>query len=79
VVDSKVVNIQGAQYGAMNPAGDAVDSDCKEGDTKDRLLEDPVLLYAGGGGVRTVPSRTRNRLLDIKFSKNIGKCPFICQ
>jgi hypothetical protein len=31
------------------------------------------------GGDRTVPSWTRYRLLDIKLSKNIGKCPFICQ
>jgi hypothetical protein len=38
VVDCKVVNIQRAQYGAMNPAGDAVDGNGKEGDSKDRPL-----------------------------------------
>jgi hypothetical protein len=47
VVDSKVVDIQGAENGAMNPTCDAVDGNGKDGDTKDRLLRDPVLLYAG--------------------------------
>jgi hypothetical protein len=46
VVDSKVVDIQGAQKGAMNPTCDAVDSNGKEGDNEGRHPRDPVLLYA---------------------------------
>lgn len=55
MVDHKVINIQGVQYGALNPTRDATHGNGIEGETEDLPLTDTVLLFSKKGKNCTVP------------------------